>query len=91
MLSVIKDKFTIEKPKIDALVSGEKYNKAFQRLDKYQDIIGSASKKYNVDQKLIKSIILTESAGKPNAISHANAPYLNDFLRLWNPWNVPLL
>jgi Rod binding domain-containing protein len=46
---------------------------SLNRLDKYQDIISSASKKYGIDEKIIKSVILTESAGNPKAVSKANA------------------
>ena len=47
--------------------------KALNRIQKYDDLIESAAKKFNVDKQLIKSVILTESAGKVNAKSHANA------------------
>lgn len=50
-----------------------KTNSAMKRLEKYNQIIEEASNKYNVDEKLIKSVILTESSAKENAKSHANA------------------
>ncbi|MBU1097637.1 MAG: transglycosylase SLT domain-containing protein [Bacteroidetes bacterium] len=43
------------------------------RLEKYNDIISSASKKYGIGENLIKSVILTESAANPTAVSKANA------------------
>lgn len=45
----------------------------FMRLEKYNPIIDDASGKFKVDKNLIKSIILTESAAKPDAVSHAKA------------------
>jgi Rod binding domain-containing protein len=51
----------------------ETNNPAMKRVEKYNDLIQAASEKYNVDKQLIKSIILTESAGKADAISKANA------------------
>ena len=46
---------------------------SLNRLDKYQDIIKQASQKYGVNENLIKSVILTESAANPKAISTKNA------------------
>jgi soluble lytic murein transglycosylase-like protein len=46
---------------------------ALNRINQYDDLISKAAKKYNIDKKLIKSVILTESAGKVNAHSKANA------------------
>ncbi len=48
-------------------------SKSVERLNKYNNIIENASKKYGVDKNLIKSVILTESAGKENALSSAKA------------------
>ncbi|MBK8945045.1 MAG: transglycosylase SLT domain-containing protein [Ignavibacteriae bacterium] len=48
-------------------------NNALKRIEKFEPIINEASHKYDVDKKLIKSIILTESAGIVNAKSKANA------------------
>ncbi|MBK7104414.1 MAG: transglycosylase SLT domain-containing protein [Ignavibacteriae bacterium] len=48
-------------------------NSALKRLEKFEPIIAEASNKYDVDKKLIKSIILTESAGNANAKSKADA------------------
>lgn len=69
-------------------------NSAMTRLKKYNDLIDSASKKYNVDSQLIKSVILTESAGKANAKSSANAKGLMQLMDstasdmgVENPWN----
>jgi len=47
--------------------------KALKRLKKFDKYIKEASKKFNVDEKLIKSVILTESSAKADAKSHANA------------------
>lgn len=69
-------------------------NNAMKRLDKYSDLINEASKKYNVDKQLIKSVILTESAGKHDALSKANAKGLMQLMDststdmgVKNPWN----
>ncbi len=48
-------------------------NKAIERIKQYESFIDKASEKFRVDKKIIKSIILTESAGKVNAHSKANA------------------
>ncbi|MCW8848612.1 MAG: transglycosylase SLT domain-containing protein [Melioribacteraceae bacterium] len=67
---------------------------ALDRIQKYDELIESASKKFNVDKQLIKSVILTESAGKVNAKSHANAKGLMQLMDstatemgVNNPWN----
>ena len=67
---------------------------AMKRIDKYNDLIESASKKFNVDVQLIKSVILTESAGKADAKSSANAKGLMQLMDstasdmgVNNPWN----
>jgi Rod binding domain-containing protein len=46
---------------------------AAERLKKYEPIIKEASSKHGVPVNLIKSIILTESAAKENAVSKADA------------------
>ncbi|MCP5063275.1 MAG: transglycosylase SLT domain-containing protein [Ignavibacteriae bacterium] len=48
-------------------------DRALERLSKYDSFINSASEKYGVDENLIKSVILTESAAKNNAKSNASA------------------
>ncbi len=48
-------------------------SKSLERLNKYDEIIDKASQKYGVDKNLIKSVILTESAGKEDAVSSAKA------------------
>lgn len=68
---------------------------AIQRLKKYEKIIHEASEKFSVDKKLIKSVILTESAAKANAKSNANAKGLMQLIdstatemgvvNIWNP------
>ncbi len=69
-------------------------NKALQRLEKYDSIIENAGEKYNVDKKLIKSIIMTESAGRANAKSKTDAKGLMQLMDstatemgVNNPWN----
>jgi Rod binding domain-containing protein len=44
-----------------------------QRVNNFDNIINDASKTYGVDKNLIKSVILTESAGNVKANSKANA------------------
>lgn len=44
-----------------------------ERLSKYDGIIRSAAQKFGVPEELIKSVITAESAGKPDAKSHAGA------------------
>jgi Rod binding domain-containing protein len=67
---------------------------ALKRIEDYDDLIKSASKKFNVDEQLIKSVILTESAGKADAKSKANAKGLMQLMDstasdmgVNNPWN----
>lgn len=69
-------------------------NNALDRIDQYDSFIKSAAKKFNISEKLIKSIILTESAGKANAKSSANAKGLMQLMDstatdmgVNNPWN----
>jgi len=69
-------------------------NNAFNRVEKYNDLISDAARKFNVDQQLIKSVILTESAGKANAKSRANAKGLMQLMDststdmgVNNPWD----
>jgi soluble lytic murein transglycosylase-like protein len=44
-----------------------------KEVNKYEDIINEASKKYGVDASLLKAMMATESAGNPKAHSSANA------------------
>lgn len=46
---------------------------AMNRLSQYDSIIKQAAIKYNVDENLIRSVILAESAGNKNAVSSAKA------------------
>ena len=65
------------------------------RLNKFDSIINNASEKFNIDKNLIKSVILTESAANPKAISKANAKGLMQLIdstaadmnvkNVWNP------
>lgn len=46
---------------------------SLKRIEKYESIIEKMSEKFDVDSKLIKSVILAESAGNANAVSKAKA------------------
>ncbi len=48
-------------------------SKSLERLNRFNDLIDKASQKYGVSKNLIKSVILTESAGKEDAVSSAKA------------------
>ncbi len=43
------------------------------RIEKFEPIIEEAAERYGIDKNLIKSVIFTESAANPKAISKANA------------------
>lgn len=68
---------------------------SIDRLQKFDDIINKASESLNVDKNLIRSVILTESAANPKAISSANAKGLMQLIdstaadmnvkNVWNP------
>ncbi|MDA3859907.1 MAG: transglycosylase SLT domain-containing protein [Melioribacteraceae bacterium] len=68
---------------------------SINRLTKFDDIIDKASKSFNIDKNLIRSVILTESAANPKAISSANAKGLMQLIdstaadmnvkNVWNP------
>lgn len=84
-------------PEISKAISKNKTtlsNKALDRIEKYNHYIEAAAKKFNLDEKLIKSVILTESAGKADAKSKANAKGLMQLMDstatdmgVNNPWN----
>ena len=44
-----------------------------QRIASFQPEIEAASRKYNVDENLLKAVIAAESAGNPQAVSHKGA------------------
>jgi len=46
---------------------------SLRRMGKYEPIINKFSENFNVDKNLIRSIILAESAAKPDAVSKASA------------------
>ena len=46
---------------------------SINRLNKYETTIDEAAQSYGVDKNIIKSIIMTESAGNKNAVSSAKA------------------
>lgn len=54
--------------------------KSLNRIEKYDDIIESASKEFGIDKNIIKSVILTESAGNERAQSVAKAKGLMQML-----------
>ncbi len=69
--------------------------KAIDRLNRYDNIINEASNIFGVNKNVIKSVILTESSAKENAISGANAKGLMQLVdstatemgvkNVWNP------
>ncbi len=68
---------------------------AINRLNKFDKIINKASESFGVDKNIIRSVILTESAANPKAMSNANAKGLMqlidstaadmDVKNVWNP------
>ena len=74
---IMKEKANISFEKIEVKdITNNKLShndKALERLSKYDSYINSAAEKYGVDENLIKSVILTESAAKNNAKSNASA------------------
>ncbi len=57
-----------------------KKSKVLDRIERFESIINQAADKYEVDPNLIKSVILTESAGNPKAKSKNNAKGLMQLL-----------
>lgn len=55
---------------------------SLKRLERYDSIIEDVSEKFEVDHNLIKSIILAESAGNPDAVSKAKAKGLMQLMDL---------
>ena len=45
----------------------------YDRVNQFEPIIQEASQRHEVDQNLISAVIAQESAGNPNAVSHAGA------------------
>ncbi len=67
---------------------------SIKRVNRFEDIIDEASRRYGISKNLIKSVILAESAGRENAISSANAKGLMqiidstaEYLGIRNIWN----
>jgi len=70
-------------------------NSSLKRLQKFDPFIDEAANMFNIDKNLIKSVILTESAAKQNAVSKANAKGLMQLMdgtakqlgvrNVWNP------
>ncbi len=68
---------------------------SIDRLNKFDDIIDKASKSFGIDKNIIRSVILTESAANPKAMSSANAKGLMQLIdstasdmnvkNVWNP------
>jgi Rod binding domain-containing protein len=55
---------------------------SLNRLKKFDGVIENYSKMFNINKNLIRSVILAESAGQPNAISKANAKGLMQLMDL---------
>jgi Rod binding domain-containing protein len=68
-----------KKPKLELKVDNpvehtiKPSNQSLKRLEKFDAIIEDAANKYGLDKNLIKSVVLTESAGNERAISTAKA------------------
>ncbi len=70
-------------------------SRSVERLNRFDDLIEQASAKYGVDKNIIKSVILTESAGNEKALSSAKAKGLMQLMdstakdmgvnNVWNP------
>jgi Rod binding domain-containing protein len=84
------------KPSVDTSTEAiSPSRKSIDRLNKFDDIINKASESFNIDKNLIRSVILTESAANPKAISQANAKGLMQLIdstaadmnvkNVWNP------
>ncbi|MBL1212555.1 MAG: transglycosylase SLT domain-containing protein [Ignavibacteriae bacterium] len=75
-LKKIKAEMPVNKKEVDPAVESAKLKPSSgseNRLNNYESIINEASKKFNVDKNLIKSVIFTESAANVKAKSSANA------------------
>lgn len=73
-----REKLDLRPPKIDIKNINNNSNiipsrTSVNRLNKYENYINEAAQKFGLDKNLIKSIILTESAARENAVSKANA------------------
>lgn len=90
-----KNSFISIPAKFNNTNSVEKKNvPSLERLGKYDHLIQKAAKKFNINEKLIKSVILTESAGKSDAISKTKAKGLMQLMDstatemgVDNPWD----
>ena len=78
----------------NSVENGKTYSNAFEKLKEYDDIISEAAEEFNIDPKLIKSVIITESAGNKNARSRADAKGLMQLMDstatemgVRNPWD----
>ncbi|MFP4369935.1 MAG: transglycosylase SLT domain-containing protein [Candidatus Kapaibacterium sp.] len=78
----------------NSLPGGSFLEKMNNRLGNYGNFIGNAAQKYGVPDSLIKAVITVESAGQPNAKSHAGAKGLMQLmdgtakdLGVSNSWN----
>jgi Rod binding domain-containing protein len=84
-----------KKAEIKSSVKIKPNESALNRVQKYDHLIKAAADKFNLDEKLIKSVILTESAGKVDAKSKADAKGLMQLMDstatemgVENPWNA---
>ncbi|MDT8862743.1 lytic transglycosylase domain-containing protein [Alkalihalobacillus sp. MEB130] len=64
---------SIQKNEMTKAVDASWTNSLSDRETKFQPLIEEAAKKYNLDPKLIYSVIKHESNFNPNAVSHAGA------------------
>ena len=68
------DPMRIKNRKVDADTANvQPSNESLNRLEKVQNHIDEAAKSFGVDKNIIKSIIMTESAGNNKAVSGAKA------------------
>ncbi len=65
--------FNLKKNKAKNIHAIVPTNSAIKRLNKYEKIIEKASVNYGVDKNLIKSVILTESSARADALSKSKA------------------
>lgn len=79
----------------DIISSNSSMNSELNSSDNISKIISQASKKYNVDEKLIRSVIKIESNFDPNVVSSAGAtglmqiiPQNYEYLGITDPFDI---